>query len=290
MLVRAVASGASAVTLQVGVTLGPYRIAGLLGTGGMGEVYRARDTRLDRDVAIKALPVEFGADSERLATFDREAKMLASLNHPYIGAIYGIEESEGAKYLVLEYVSGKSLHEVLHGLPHARSAISVPAAATDRSRRVATQPGGHTAAHGVSAGGTPRRRLTLEESLALGRELCSALEAAHERGIVHRDVKPANIMITGTGQVKVLDFGIASAVNAQARHGDEGAPTMTALGTQLGMVSALPRTCRPSRPKTRDRQAHRYLGVRLRAVRDARRQAGVRSRRPGRNNRRHRQR
>lgn len=148
--------------------IGPFRIERELGRGGMGEVYLATDTRLDRQVAIKALPAQLAADPDRLARFQREAKVLASLNHPGIGAIYGLEEANGHQYLILEFVAGQTLAE-----------------------RLAAGP------------------LPLDEALAVARQIAEALEFAHEKGIVHRDVKPGNVMVTAAGVVKVLDFGLA---------------------------------------------------------------------------------
>lgn len=157
----------------IGRRLGVYEIKSLLGAGGMGEVYRARDTRLGRDVAIKLLPPDFSTDPDRLSRFEQEARVLGSLTHPHIAAIYGVEESapgpdSSVRGLVLELVEGETLAERL-----TRGPIPPPQAA------------------------------------ALARQIADALEAAHERGIVHRDLKPANIKITPTGVVKVLDFGIA---------------------------------------------------------------------------------
>jgi len=163
------------IALTSGSRLGVYEIVTLLGAGGMGEVYRARDTKLGRDVAIKVLPSSVAADPERLARFEREARLLASLNHPNIGAIYGVEESGSLTALVLELVEGESLAERL-----ARAGI----------RDVG---------------------LGIRDSLAIARQIADALDAAHERGIVHRDLKPANIAITPDGTVKVLDFGLAKA-------------------------------------------------------------------------------
>src|SRR5258705_13155342 len=156
--------------------MGPYEIDSALGAGGMGEVYRARDTRLDRDVAIKILPEAFAADADRIARFQREAKTLASLNHPNIGGIHGIEEANPSTgsgqaavlALVMELVEGEDLAQRL--------------------------------AHGA---------IPLEEALPIARQIAEALEAAHEQGIIHRDLKPANIKARPDGTVKVLDFGLA---------------------------------------------------------------------------------
>ena len=154
--------------LTPGSRLGPYEIVAPLGAGGMGEVYRARDPRLGRDVAIKALSAEFARDPERLARFRREAQMLAALNHPNIAAIYGLEEADDAPHLVLELVEGETL-----------------------------------------AGRLERGALPFREAMALGVQVAAAIEAAHERGVVHRDLKPGNVMLTSSGIAKVLDFGLA---------------------------------------------------------------------------------
>ena len=148
-----------------------YRILEKIGQGGMGEVYRASDTKLHRDVAIKLLPEVFASDPERMARFSREAQVLASLNHPNIAAIHGLEETDGRRALVMELVDGETLAERL-------------------------------------ARGAP----PLEEALAIARQIAEALEEAHERGIIHRDLKPANVKLTPAGTVKLLDFGLAKAL------------------------------------------------------------------------------
>src|SRR6187431_2434326 len=157
--------------LSAGTRLASYEILSALGAGGMGEVYRARDTNLDRDVAIKILPEAFAFDADRVARFQREAKVLASLNHPHIAAIYGLEDAEGGKALVMELVEGEDLAQRL-----ARGA------------------------------------LPLDEALPIATQIAEALEAAHEHGINHRDLKPANIKLKGGSIVKVLDFGLAKAL------------------------------------------------------------------------------
>ena len=179
-------SFASALT---GRRLGVYHVQERIGAGGMGEVYLARDTRLGRDVAIKILPQIFTADPDRLARFEREARVLASLNHPNIGAIYGFEEADGVRALVLELVEGETLAERIR----RPEGLRLPG---DDSGR----PSG----------------LPINEALAIARQIADALDTAHEKGIVHRDLKPANIKITPDGTVKVLDFGLAKAAGATA--------------------------------------------------------------------------
>ena len=184
--------------LSSGTRLGPYEILSALGAGGMGEVYRARDTKLDRDVAIKVLPAAFVFDPERVARFRREAKMIAALNHPNIAAIYGIDESDGMAALVLELVEGPTLAD-----------------------RIAQGP------------------VPLDEALAIAKQIAEALEAAHEHGIVHRDLKPANIKVRPDGTVKVLDFGVAKALEPVGHAGPNvsESPTITAQAmTRAGVI------------------------------------------------------
>jgi serine/threonine-protein kinase len=180
--------------LTAGTRLGPYEVIEAIGAGGMGEVYRARDTKLDRDVAIKFLPEIFAHDPERLVRFGREAKTLASLNHPNIAAIYGIED----RALVMELVEGDDLSVVIGRGP-----------------------------------------IPLAECLPIAKQIADALEAAHEQGVVHRDLKPANVKVRPNGTVKVLDFGLAKAMDPAGASGQEAAmnsPTLTARGTQMGMI------------------------------------------------------
>jgi Tol biopolymer transport system component len=157
--------------LAPGTRLGVYEVLSAIGAGGMGEVYKARDTRLHRDVAVKVLPRVFGADADRLARFEREAHMLAALNHPNIAQVYGLEDWEGVRALVMELVDGQTLSDI------------------------------------VSAEG--RRGLPLAGAWQIAGQIADALAAAHERGIVHRDLKPANVIVKSDGTVKVLDFGLA---------------------------------------------------------------------------------
>jgi len=179
-----------------GRRIGIYEIGARLGVGGMGEVYRAKDTRLGRDVAIKVLPAAFTADRERLARFEREAWVLASLNHPNIGAIYGVEEFEGLHALVLELVEGDTL-----------------------AGRIAVRGSG----------------LKVSDGLGIARQIAEALEAAHEKGIIHRDLKPANIKVTPTGTAKVLDFGLAKS-GAGSVPDLPHSPTITIGGTRDGAL------------------------------------------------------
>jgi eukaryotic-like serine/threonine-protein kinase len=166
--------------------VGPYEVVGFLGSGGMGDVYRARDTKLGRKVALKILPDEFARDPARLARFKREAQVLASLNHPHIAAIYGFEDADSTHALVLELIDGPTLAERITGLRAKGSGLPIA------------------------------------EALQIARQIAEALEAAHEQGIVHRDLKPANVKITPGGMVKVLDFGLAKVVAGDASAGHTG--------------------------------------------------------------------
>ena len=185
-------------SLSAGTRIGPYEVTGSLGAGGMGEVYRARDTKLNRDVALKILPDAFATDPDRLARFTREAQTLASLNHPNIAHIYGFEESGGVRALVMELVEGDDL-----------------------SQRVAE-------------GAIP-----IDDALPMAKQIADALEAAHEQGIVHRDLKPANIKLRRDGTVKVLDFGLAKAIEPAASLSPDISlsPTITGRAmTHVGMI------------------------------------------------------
>ena len=195
---------------MIGTMLGPYEITAKLGEGGMGLVFQARDFQLGREVALKVLPEGFSADPERVARFEREAKLLASLNHPNIAQIYGIETAQnGTRALVMELVEGPTLAERL-----------------------------------------AQGSLPIDESLSIARQIAGALEEAHEKGIIHRDLKPQNVKASREGKVKVLDFGLAKAMDASvsASTGSPSAadvarsptlmnsPTLTAAGTQLGVI------------------------------------------------------
>jgi serine/threonine protein kinase len=181
-------------TIEIGRQLGTHEILSALGKGGMGEVWRARDSKLGREVAIKTLPPEFAGDPDRLSRFEREARVLASLNHPNIASIYGLEEFGGTRYLVLELVEGDTLADVVRRGP-------VPA----------------------------------EEALKLALQIAAAVEAAHEKGVVHRDLKPANIKITPDGKVKVLDFGLAKALQADDQN-ISNSPTLSMAATAKGII------------------------------------------------------
>jgi serine/threonine protein kinase/Tol biopolymer transport system component len=184
------------VALSPGTRLGPYEISAPLGAGGMGEVYRARDSKLGREVAIKVLPDAFSRDAERMVRFEREAQVLASLNHPNIATIYGLEESSDVRALVMELVEGVTLAE-----------------------RIAQAP------------------IPVREALRLAQQMAEGLEYAHEKGIVHRDLKPANVKVTPDGTVKLLDFGLAKAVEEPTPQGNPSiSPTVTMQGTRAGVI------------------------------------------------------
>ena len=212
--------------MMLGESLGPYRILGKLGAGGMGEVYRARDTKLNREVAIKILPDAFAHDADRVARFTREAKTLASLNHPNIAQIYGIIEEDSPAHvhaLVMELVEGDDLSVLI-----ARHAGPGTTSSSGWSPGASLRPGSGQAAPGIP----------LAEALPIAKQIAEALEAAHEQGIIHRDLKPANIKVRPDGTVKVLDFGLAKAADPGngSSAGVANSPTLTARGTQMGMI------------------------------------------------------
>ncbi|HEV2494333.1 MAG TPA: protein kinase [Terriglobia bacterium] len=209
--------------LTSGKKLGPYEILSPVGAGGMGEVYRARDPRLGREVALKVLPAALAQDPDRMARFQREAQVLASLNHPNIAALYGLEESAGVLALVMELVEGPTLAERLSGTqPLSRPASGGPPSPRGR---------------GAAADGSRSSPMPVDEALPIAGQITEALEAAHERGIVHRDLKPANIKVTRDGTVKVLDFGLAKALDAEVSASNiSNSPTMTAAATQAGVI------------------------------------------------------
>jgi len=191
--------------VEAGTRVGPYEIVGRLGAGGMGEVYRARDTKLGRDVALKILPASMTADADRLTRFEREARLLATLNHPNIGAIYGLESrpsdrpgEAGAPVLVLELIEGESLAEHIPKMERGRARVRA--------------------------------------ALEIARQIADALDAAHERGVVHRDLKPGNISITSAGVAKVLDFGLAKSQGDPSGADIANSPTITVEGTREGVI------------------------------------------------------
>jgi eukaryotic-like serine/threonine-protein kinase len=205
------------VTITSGTRIGPYKITAEIGKGGMGEVYRARDAKLGRDVALKVLPEAFARDGERMARFRREAKVLASLNYPNIAAIYGFEDSGGVPALVMELAEGPTLADRVAGGP-----------------------------------------IPMDEALRIARQICEALEYAHERGIVHRDLKPANIKVTTDDAVKVLDFGLAKAIEGDTSSLDmANSPTISRMATQAGIILGTAAYMSPERAKGKavDRRA-----------------------------------
>jgi serine/threonine protein kinase len=189
------------VALTPGTRLGPYEIVSAIGAGGMGEVYRATDSNLKRAVAIKVLPAAVAGDADRLARFQREAEVLAALNHPNIAAIYGLEKTPAFTALVMELIEGEDL-----------------------SQRIARGP------------------IPIDDALPIAKQIADALEAAHEQGIIHRDLKPANVKVRADGTVKVLDFGLAKALVADASsvgaRNHTLSPTITspAMMTGAGMI------------------------------------------------------
>ncbi len=196
--------------LASGTRLGPYEVTAQIGVGGMGEVYRATDTKLDRDVAIKVLPGSLAGHPDRIARFQREAKTLASLNHPNIAAIYGLEEADQTKALVMELVEGPTLADRI-----AQGAIPV------------------------------------DEALPIAKQIAEALEAAHEQGIIHRDLKPANVKLRPDGVVKVLDFGLAKALEpAGASPDNSQSPTVTTQAmTRAGVILGTPAYMSPEQAR-----------------------------------------
>src|SRR5262245_6091356 len=188
---------------MIGTKLAHYEITSHIGSGGMGDVYQATDTKLGRSVAIKFLPEAFSHDTERVARFRREGRVLASLNHSNIAAIHGLEEIDRRHFLVMELVAGETL--------------------ADRIKRGA---------------------IPIEEALPIAKQICEALDEAHEEGIIHRDLKPANIKVTPDGKVKVLDFGLAKAyereqaneVVSDSRTISVNSPTISMAATNAGVI------------------------------------------------------
>ena len=183
---------------MISTTLGHYEVTARLGAGGMGEVYQATDTKLGRSVAIKILPEAFARDADRVARFDREARLLASLNHPHIAAIHGLEESDGRTFLVMELVEGPTLADAIA----SRAASGLP----------------------------------LTDVLTFASQIVDALDAAHDKGVIHRDLKPSNIKVTPDGRVKLLDFGLAKDLSVQAGVDRSNSPTLTVMATDVGVI------------------------------------------------------
>jgi serine/threonine protein kinase len=203
-------------SLTAGARLGPYEIVAPLGAGGMGEVYRARDTHLHRDVAVKILPETFAADPDRVARFEREARTLATLNHPHIAQVFGLEKTAGLVAIIMELVEGDDL-----------------------AARLSRGP------------------IEVDDAVPIARQLAEALEAAHDAGIVHRDLKPANIKLRPDGVIKVLDFGLAKALQPDGS-GATPASTMTSPAmTQAGIILGTAAYMAPEQAKGRvvDRRA-----------------------------------
>ena len=202
---------------MIGTRIAQYEITALLGKGGMGQVYRARDTKLKRDIALKTIPEEFSRDPDRLSRFKREAEVLASLNHPNIAAIYDLQEAEGSQFLVLELVEGETLADRIAGGP-----------------------------------------IPIGEALQIAKSICEGLEAAHEQGIIHRDLKPPNIKITADGKVKILDFGLAKAMEQLPAKTLSNSPTLlSAAASNAGMILGTAAYMSPeqAKGKTVDRRA-----------------------------------
>src|ERR1039458_6089071 len=191
-------------TISVGTRLGPYEILSPLGAGGMGEVYRAKDARVDRMVALKVLPEKFFEDSERRGRFEREAKLLASLNHPGIAVLFSFEEIPGSS---LSPASQSTLHILVMELLEGETLRSALAGA----------------------------KVSTKKALEWARQMAQGLAAAHEKGIVHRDLKPENAFVTKDGRIKILDFGLAKLTEAEESPNVTNLPT-AARGTEPGMV------------------------------------------------------
>src|SRR5215469_1110528 len=203
--------------IQPGTHVGSYEILSAIGAGGMGEVYRARDPKLGRDVAIKVLPETFARDADRMARFQREAKVLASLDHPNIATIHGLEETGSTRALVMQLVEGPTLAERIEAGP-----------------------------------------IPVDEAVRIARQIADALEYAHERGIVHRDLKPANVKVTNDDTLKVLDFGLAKALEGDPSSIDiSTSPTISRMATMQGVLLGTAAYMAPeqAKGKTVDRRA-----------------------------------
>ena len=195
--------------LEPGRSLGAYTILEFVGAGGMGEVYRARDTNLNRDVALKVRPAAFALDEDRYSRFRNEARIVAALNHPNIASIYGFEDSDGVQALVLELVEGPTL-----------------------ARRIA------------------KGRVPIQEALSIGTQIAEGLEAAHKRGIIHSDLKPANVKLSPEGGVKILDFGLAKAFDAvDATIASNAAGVTSPAISQAGLIFGTPAYMSPEQAR-----------------------------------------
>src|SRR5262245_34208064 len=198
-------------SLQIGQRLGCYAVLSLLGKGGMGEAYRAQDSKLQRQVAIKALPDGFSRDRDHVMPLQREAQVLAPLNHSNIASIYDLQEANESRFLIMELVEGETLTE-----------------------RIARGP------------------LPIEEGLDIAKQICEALEAAHEKGIIHRDLKPGNVKILPDGKVKVLDFGLAKALESgPANPTLSHSPTLSMAATNAGVILGTAAYMSPEQAKGR---------------------------------------
>jgi Tol biopolymer transport system component len=196
---------------MIGKTLAHYEIVEKIGAGGMGEVYRARDLQLDRDVAVKILPETAADDPDSVSRFSKEAKALAAVNHPGIATIFGLHEQEGTRFMAMEIVPG-----------------------TDLSQRIA------------------KRALPVREALLFALQIAEALEVAHGQGIIHRDIKPHNLMVTPEGKVKILDFGLARVLNPVPVDNEDSSPTISAALTRAGTVVGTPAYMSPEQIQGRD--------------------------------------
>ena len=205
-------TGKKADNLADGYSLGHYRITSKIGAGGMGEVYLAEDTKLDRRVALKVLPSEFAEDKDRMSRFVREARSASALNHPNIITIHEIGESDGTHFIATEFIDGKTLDEF-----------------------------------------TKTNPLNLKSALEIAIQIASALDEAQAAGIVHRDIKPDNVMIRASGLVKILDFGIAKLTEANKPSvADSDAATVIDSGTTPGMIIGTPNYMSPEQAKGKD--------------------------------------
>ena len=220
--------------------IGHYEILAKIGEGGMGVVYRARDTRLNREVAIKVLPRAFAEDPLRMARFEREAQLLASLNHPKIAAIYGLEESGATRALVMEMVEGPTLAERIGrtaASARPKAASASPAQGSGGAGSGAKTSARSGAKSGSGAGAVRKAAIPIDDALPIAQQVAEALEYAHEHGVVHRDLKPANIKVTPEGDVKVLDFGLAKAMGPESASGDmSNSPTLSLAMTEAGLI------------------------------------------------------